>query len=299
MGKRWIGQGGAVAVLALLLGLAGLAGPAGPAAGATAARPGTLAMRAAPATLALPAVPAVPAAPVVAADGAPNSTIKVGVKPLDPFVAKSGDQKTGLDSDRYSGFSVDLWTEIARRNTWKTAWVWHEKLPPLLTDVQAGTVDVGIAGISITKDREQVIDFTYPMFNAGLEVLTSTRGGSTDLASQLSGFITAGIGRYLIALVVVLVLAGHVIWLATRRRTGRGYLTGVGHGIFQAAGLGLSGDFGVGDPVTPVARFVAVVWVIVGICFVSLFTAAVTTQLTVSSIQSNIKGSTTSVAGPC
>ncbi len=227
---------------------------------------------------------------VPSADGSPGSTIKVGIKPLDPFVAKTGNPAVAGADDRYSGFSIDLWEEIARRNTWTTAYVWHQSLTPLLDDVKSSTVDVGIAGISITKEREQQYDFSYPMFNAGLEVLVSTRGAGTDWASELSGFVTAGIGRYLGALVVVLVLAGHAIWLATRRRTGRGYLKGVGYGIFQAAGLGLSGDFGVGDPVTPLARFVAVVWVIVGICFISLFTAAVTTQLTVASIQSNIKG---------
>jgi polar amino acid transport system substrate-binding protein len=256
-------------------------------------RTGRLAGRAATALLACTLVAAlgcVGSSPAEAADGAQGSTIRVGVKPLDPFVAKTGSQTTAADNDRYSGFSIDLWNEIAARNTWHTVYVWHPTLPALLTDVQSSAVDVGIAGISITKDREQVIDFSYPMFNAGLEVMASARGGGGDWTSELRGFVTAGIGRYLLALVLVLVLAGHVIWLATRRRTGRGYLRGIGHGTFQAAGLGLSGDFGVGDPVTPVARFVAVVWVIVGICFVSLFTAAVTTQLTVASIQSNVTG---------
>ncbi len=102
--------------------------------------------------------------------GAPGSTIKVGIKPLDPFVTRDGDQ--------YHGFSIDLWNEIARRNSWQTDYVWHDTLPSLLTDVQTSTVDVGIAGITITKDREQVLDFSYPMFSAGLEVLTIPRGSS-------------------------------------------------------------------------------------------------------------------------
>jgi polar amino acid transport system substrate-binding protein len=159
----------------------------------------------------------------------------------------------------------------------------------MLEDVRAGTVDAGIAGISITKEREQTHDFSYPMFNAGLEVLTTT-SGSSSWTDELGGFVTAGIGRYLLALVAVLVLAGHVIWLVTRRATRQSYLPGVGLGIYKAAGLGLSGDYGVGDPVRPVGRVVAVAWSIVGICFVALFTASVTSQLTVQTIQGSVRG---------
>ncbi len=226
-----------------------------------------------------------------AATGAAGSTIRVGIKPLDPFVtcASSPSECAGGQPDRYSGFSIDLWTEIARRADWQTTYVWHEALAPLLKDVESSTVDVGIAGISITRDREQVLDFSYPMFNAGLEVMTSTRGGGLGWTHELTS-VALGVGRYVAALVVILIAAGHVVWLATRRRTGHGYLPGVGLGVYRAAGLGLSGDFGVGDPVAPIARVVAVVWVILGICFVAVFTGAVTSQLTVSSFRSKISG---------
>ncbi len=223
-----------------------------------------------------------------AATGAAGSTVTVGVKPLDPFVTKNPNVAAG-GNDAYQGFSIDLWNEVAKRNSWTTTYRWYDTLPPMLADVKAGTVDAGIAGISITKDREQSFDFSYPMFNAGLEVLTTT-SGSSSWTDELGGFVTAGIGRYLLALVAVLVLAGHVIWLATRRATGQSYLPGVGLGIYKAAGLGLSGDYGVGEPVRPWGRVVAVAWSIVGICFVALFTASVTSQLTVQTIQGSVRG---------
>jgi polar amino acid transport system substrate-binding protein len=217
-----------------------------------------------------------------AAGGAPGSTITVGIKPLDPFVTRSGDQ--------YHGFSIDLWNEIARRNSWQTSYVWHETLPPLLTDVQTSAVDVGIAGITITKDREQALDFSYPMFSGGLEVMTTLHTSSSSWTRELASLVTAGLGRYLLALLAALFIAGHLIWIATRRRTRLGYLAGVGLGIYKAAGLGLVGDYGVADPKRPLARAAAVMWTIVGISFVSLFTAALASQLTVRSIESKITG---------
>lgn len=217
-----------------------------------------------------------------AAQGNPGDVLRVGIKPLDPFVARDG--------PRYRGFSIDLWNEIARRNSWRTEYVWHDTLPALLSDVRTGTVDVGISGITITKDREEELDFSYPMFSAGLEVMTTPGSGSPGWTDELAEVFTAGVGRYLLVLVVALVVAGHVIWLVTRRRTERGYLAGVGLGIYQAAGLGLVGDYGVADPKRPLARAAAVVWSIAGISFVSLFTAALASQLTVHSIQNKITG---------
>lgn len=216
------------------------------------------------------------------ADGAPGSTVKVGIKPLDPFVTRNGDQ--------YHGFSIDLWNEIARRNSWQTSYVWHDTLLPLLRDVQTSTVDVGIAGITITKDREQTLDFSYPMFSAGLEVMITRRGSSLNWTSELASLLTAGVGRYLLALLAALIIAGHLVWLATRRRTQLGYLAGVGMGIYQAAGLGLVGDYGVAAPKRPLGRAAAVLWTIVGVSFVSLFTAALASQLTVQNIESTITG---------
>ena len=213
---------------------------------------------------------------------APGSIVTVGIKPLDPFITRT--------SDQYHGFSIDLWNEIARRNSWQTKYLWHDTLPALLTDVQTSTVDVGIAGITITKDREQVLDFSYPMFSAGLEVMTTRRGSSANWTSELASVITAGVGRYLLALLAALIIAGHLIWLATRRRTQRGYLAGVGHGIYQAAGLGLVGDYGVADPQRPLGRAAAMIWTIAGVSFVSLFTAALASQLTVQTIESKITG---------
>jgi polar amino acid transport system substrate-binding protein len=275
-----------LAVVAALCALAGVAGPAparaeaSPAGRSLPGRPSAGPVPTARPVLAAGPVPS--AGPVPAATGAPGELLKVGVKPLEPFVSRDG--------DHYRGFSIDLWNEIARRNGWRTQFVWHDDLPGMLHDVQTSAQDAGIAGITITRDREEVLDFSYPMFSAGLEVMVTSRGGSPGWAAQLTDLLTAGIGRYLLFLIAALVIAGHVIWLATRRNTRLGYLSGVGMGIYQAAGLGLVGDYGVARPRRPLARAAAVVWTIVGISFVSLFTAALSSQLTLSSIQNKISG---------
>lgn len=205
-----------------------------------------------------------------------TAALKVGIKPLDPFVIKTG--------ERYSGFSIELWDEVARRNNWTTSYVWHDTLPPLLDEVAASKLDVGIAGISITRDREVKLDFSYPMFNAGLQVLAAQRADPSILSRMMS-LLTAGLGLYLIGLMLVIFIAGNIVWLFQRQHR---YLAGVGHGMFRAATVGLVGE--IGDPQHPVSRAVSVIWIILGICFVSMFTASLTTELTVLQITGGISG---------
>jgi hypothetical protein len=104
--------------------------------------------------------------------------------------------------------------------------------------------------------------------------MTTRSGSSANSTSELASVVTAGVGCYLLALLAALILAGHLIWLATRRRTQRGYLAGVGHGIYQAAGSELVGDYGVADPQRPLGRAAAMIWTMLGVSFVSLFTSA-------------------------
>ncbi len=214
-----------------------------------------------------------------ASSGSPHqaaAALKVGIKPLDPFVIKTG--------EHYSGFSIELWDEVARRNGWTTSYIWHDTLPPLLDAVVASKLDVGIAGISITRDREAKLDFSYPMFNAGLQVIAARRADPSILSRMMS-VMTAGLGLYLLGLILVIFIAGNVVWLFQRQHR---YLAGVGHGMFKAAAIGLVGE--VGEPEHPISRAVSVIWIILGICFVSMFTASLTTELTVQQITGGING---------
>ncbi len=207
---------------------------------------------------------------------APAQALRVGIKPLDPFVVRSG--------SRYSGFSIELWDEIARRNGWSTTYVWYDTLPPLLDDASGSKIDVGIAGISITRERESRMDFSHPMFNAGLQVVATQR---TDESwySHLKDLASASVGLYLAGLVVVILIAGNVVWFFERKH--EDYVGGVGHGMFRAAGVGLVGDLG--EPGHSIGEVARVVWAVVGICFVSAFTASLTTELTVKEITGGIR----------
>jgi hypothetical protein len=86
-----------------------------------------------------------------------------------------------------------------------------------------------MAGITITRVRGHVLDFSYPMFSAGLEVMPTRRGSPSNWIGKLASFVTAGVWRYLLALLVDLIIAGrgparypasYSVGLPRRRRAG-------------------------------------------------------------------------------
>jgi polar amino acid transport system substrate-binding protein len=210
--------------------------------------------------------------------------IRVATKPLDPFVMKAAD-------DTYSGFSVDIWNEIARRNNWQTEWQWNEKVTQVLASVEDRTADVGIAGITINQEREQTVDFSHPMFNGGLQIAVSGKQ-KTGWRSAIDQILSPQLLRLLATLAIGIFVAGNVVWLARfRHRTEtRRYRDGLAAGIWFAGKTLGSADFGDEEPRKPGGRLIALGWMFFGIIVIQYFTALTTTQLTVQKIEGNIQG---------
>ena len=221
---------------------------------------------------------------VPSASAAQASSLKVAIKPLTPFVMKTG--------DGYDGFSIDLWNEIARRNGWHTEFVWRDTVKDLLEVVKRGEADAGISGISMTKEREEVLDFSYPIFSAGLQVMTPDQTGFS-LMGFLGSVFNAGLLRVIGIMVLIMLVAGHVIWLIERRRDPnfpKTYLRGVWEGMWWAGVNLATGGFGERSPRSVVGRLAALAWIFTGIILIANFTAATTTNLTLQEIRGNING---------
>ncbi len=82
---------------------------------------------------------------------------------LEPFEFKGADGK-------YTGFDIDLWEAIAAdlKLDYTLKPMPFEKLLPAL---EKGEIQVALAAITITAEREKVLDFSYPYFDSGLGLL--------------------------------------------------------------------------------------------------------------------------------
>src|SRR5262245_23015448 len=195
-----------------------------------------------------------------------------------------------------SGFSIELWNKIGEKLQPKTSYQTAPDARALLADVRAGKADVGVAAISITSAREAEFDFSQPILNAGLQIMTRGRGQDADsnplwdlLGLLFSPTILVWLG---IALLLILIPA-HIVWYLERQQkdgiipTDK-YYPGIFYAMYWAAAtLATQAEQA---PRHWLARVVTVLWMFTGVVFVAFYTAQLAATLTVQQIQGGING---------
>src|SRR5574341_2680553 len=103
--------------------------------------------------------------------------LRVATRLVKPFVFEEKGQLTG--------FTVDLWQEITKQMNVQSEFIVKPTVKDLLAGVYAHEAALGIAAISITAEREMQWDFSQPMFDAGLQILTSAQSGRGALVKTI------------------------------------------------------------------------------------------------------------------
>lgn len=212
-----------------------------------------------------------------------NRPLIVGTKPAEPFVIKGED-------GTFSGISIELWQRIAEEMDLQYEFR-ETDLSGLINGLQDGTIDVSVAALTVTPEREQQIDFTHPFHTTGLAIAVSREGGVTHF---LQRFFSWNFLFVIVALCGLLLIAGIFLWLAERRRNqsmfGGTPAQGIGSSFWWAAVTMTTVGYGDKAPVTLAGRIIGVIWMFAGLIIVSSFTAAITTALTVSQLDSGVSG---------
>jgi polar amino acid transport system substrate-binding protein len=217
------------------------------------------------------------------ASAAPDR-LRVATKPLEPFVIRQG--------DGWIGFSIDLWNAIAQRLSLDYEWLEVSNVAEQIDAVQTGRAGAAIAGISITAEREALVDFSHPYFDAGLQILTRPAAKPSAL-QQARVFLTPGL-LWIVALGLVFALAmAHVIWLLERRRHpafAGGYLRGVTEGMWWLCQVVATGEYLDTETRSLVRRMLTMGGWLIGVALIAQFTATMTSSLTVQQLTSSIRG---------
>ncbi|BCL37974.1 transporter substrate-binding domain-containing protein [Nostoc sp. MS1] len=213
-----------------------------------------------------------------------QQSLVVATRAIPPFVFD--------DKGKLSGFSIDLWRSIASEIGAKFKFEEYANVADLLSAVENGKANAGIAAISITAERQQKFDFSLPMFSGGLQILVRNSkinsGGAPDILSLLFSVTLLQV----IGLAVLLtVIAAHIIWLSERHHkesiVDKSYFPGIFKACWWAAAtLATQADE---MPKGIISRVLAVMWMFAGVVFVAYFTAAATTSLTVQQLQADIQ----------
>ena len=215
--------------------------------------------------------------------------LKIGTRVLPPMVVQKGGELTG--------FSIDLWNAISEKLNVKTTYQIAPDVRSLLELVRNGSVDAGIAAISITAAREVEFDFSQPMMSAGLQIMVRGKGKDAGDSNPLSDLATHIFSKAFlvwigIALLMVIIPA-HIVWMLERHHPSgllkhSTYFPGIFDALYWASTtLATQG----GDmPRHWLSRLITVLWMFIAIVFVAFYTAQLTANLTVQQIQGSING---------
>lgn len=84
------------------------------------------------------------------------------------------------------GFDMDILREVADRAGFDID-LRTMDFNGIIPAVQTGNADLAIAGITITDEREKVVDFSDPYYDSGLRILVPAGNESIDELSDLEG----------------------------------------------------------------------------------------------------------------
>ena len=209
----------------------------------------------------------------------------VGTKPAPPFAIKNADGS-------WQGISIELWNDLAKDLGVEFEYKEFD-LKGLLGAIEDGAVDVGTAAITVTSERENRFDFTHPFFFTGLGIAVQPPGDGNPVMSVLKSFMSPKFLGYLAGLVSVLLFIGLLIWLIERRANSEEFAPGLGgiwDGFWWSAVTMTTVGYGDAAPKTVPGRILGLIWMFAAIIIISFFTAGIASSLTVSSLETGVRG---------
>ena len=209
----------------------------------------------------------------------------IGTKEAPPFAMKAAD-------GTWQGISVDLWRRVADQLHLHYRFVEAPDVQSLIDGVAAGKFDVAAAALTVTAGRERILDFTQPFYSTGLGIAVPVAGEASWLPI-IRTMTSFGFAQAIVALIGFALAAGFLVWFFERRHNedfGGGVAKGLSSGVWWstvAMTQRSTGNFG---PRTHLGRIVAIVWMIASIVIIAVFTASITSVLTIKHLQGAVHG---------
>ncbi|KAF5280668.1 hypothetical protein FQA39_LY05316 [Lamprigera yunnana] len=116
-------------------------------------------------------------------DSLKNMTFNVMVCWIQPYAMLKSTSSKLTGNDQFEGFSIDLIKELAKLEGFKYNFVRNEddlngsynstsgKWNGMMNDILTGKGDLAIGDLTITKERQNFVDFTEPFMSLGVQIL--------------------------------------------------------------------------------------------------------------------------------
>ena len=208
----------------------------------------------------------------------------IGTKIAEPFVISD-------ENNNWSGISFELWKRIA--NELHIDYEVREyDLQGLIEAVNKEQIDIAVSPLTITAEREKLLDFTHSYFTTGLSIAVVSKEDNSIL-SLLGKIFSLQFMEIVSLILFVLFVVGLLVWIFERKKNktqfGEGISKGLGSGFWWAVVTFTTVGYGDKAPQTVGGRTIAIIWMFAGLIIISSFTAAIASALTVDSLETGIK----------
>ena len=211
--------------------------------------------------------------------------LTVGTKDAPPFSMKDND-------GRWTGISIDLWRQIATELNLTYEFLELDQIN-LLKGLTNGSIDVVVANLTITPERLDRFDFTYPFYTTGLGIAVPLKE-ENSLIFIIKQLFSWTVLKILIIICFLLLIVSIMMWLLERKLNsghfGGSTLQGIGSGFWFSAVTMTTVGYGDKHPKTTGGKIVSLIWMFTAVILVSLFTATITSMLTVKQLKTSVRG---------
>ena len=221
-------------------------------------------------------------------EAAPSGTLTVAARALPPFVI--------YENRAYTGFEVELVRLVGAKLGMDVEIHAVDTVAKQIDDISRGVARLGLGGVAITESREEVVDFSLPVLDSGLTILTTTddsRGVGDRIVSFFDAIASSDLPWLLVVFGVAVLVAAHLIWWLERHHNpdfAVPYRRGIWDSFYWS--VVTMSTVGYGDKVAKGTRgrVLALVWIALGTLVFASFTAAIASSLAVSELRSDISG---------
>ena len=215
---------------------------------------------------------------------AEQEELVIGTRVVPPFVMLE-------DDGSYSGLTVDLLNHISNELGVPYRLV-ETDIQGMLDGAADGEFFASASAITITSERENMVDFTHPFFVTGLGIAVSYQ--PTGLFQTILSIFSADFWWVVFLLLLLLLFWGVLVWIFERNENqeefGGSASEGIGSGFWWAAVTMTTVGYGDKSPRTLGGRIVGFIWMFTAIIVISFFTASIASSLTVGQLETGVQG---------